>query len=109
SAHQPEDLEARPRLLAHGRDLEPNNASIQFFFGMVSVELNLPLEARKSLEQAVRLNPGNPYYNYAFGAVAAQGRNPVEALPYFQKYIEQKPDDPRGRFALGAAYFYAGN
>jgi len=108
-AYQQHDWEGALGYLAHARDLEPNNASIHFFFGMVSVELNLPLEARKSLEQAVRLSPGNPYYNYALGAVAVQGRNPSDALPYFQKYIERKPADPRGRFALGAAYFYTGN
>jgi tetratricopeptide (TPR) repeat protein len=108
-AYQQHDWEGALGYLAHARDLEPNNASIHFFFGIVSVELNLPLEARKSLEQAVRLNPGNPYYNYALGSVVVQGRNPGEAVPYFQKYIESKPDDPRGRFALGAAYFYAGN
>ena len=108
-AYQQRDWEGALGYLAHARDLEPNNASIHFFFGMVSVELNLPLEARKSLEKAVLLNPVNPFYNYALGSVVVQGRNPGEALPYFQKYIESKPDDPRGRFALGAAYFYAGN
>jgi tetratricopeptide (TPR) repeat protein len=93
--------------LAHARDLEPQNAGIHFFFGMVCVEENLALEAYNSLKQAVTLEPQNPYYNYAMGAVAVGRDDPREALPYFKKYCELKPHDPRGRFALGAAYFYS--
>jgi Tfp pilus assembly protein PilF len=71
--------------------------------------MNLPVEARKSLEEAVRFDPENAYYNYALGAVAVQGRDPADAMPYFKKYIERQPSDPRGRFALGAAHFYSAN
>jgi len=92
--------------LAHARDLEPENAAVHFFFGMVCVKESLAQEAYTSLKQAVSLDPKNPYYNYAFGAVAVQRDDPREAIPYFQKYRELKPLDLRGRFALGAAYFY---
>jgi tetratricopeptide (TPR) repeat protein len=103
------DLDGTLGYLAHARDLQPFHPGIQFFFGMVCVDLNLPIEARRSLEEAVRLDPKNPYYNYALGAVTTQGRTPSEAVPYFEKYIASKPEDPRGRFALGAAYFYGAN
>src|SRR2546426_2291662 len=93
--------------LAHARDIEPANASVHFFFGMVSVEENLAQEAYTSLKKAVSLDPANAYYNYALGAVAVGRDDPREAVPYFQKYCELKPQDPRGRFALGAAYFYS--
>lgn len=93
--------------LAHARDLDPQNAGIHFFFGMVCVEENLAQEAYSSLKQAVSLNPQNPHYNYAFGAVAVERDDPRESLPYFKKYCELKPRDPRGRFALGSAYFYS--
>ena len=93
--------------LAHARDLEPQNAAIHFFFGLVCVEENLTEEAYRSLKEAVTLDPGNAYYNYAFGAVAVQRQDASGSIPYFKKYIELKPDDPRGRFALGAAYFYS--
>jgi tetratricopeptide (TPR) repeat protein len=107
-AYQQRDHEGALGYLGHARDLEPRNAGIHFFFGMVCVELNLPIDARKSLDEAVRLDPENAYYNYALGAVAVHGR-PGESIPYFEKYIARKPDDPRGRFALGAAHFYAGD
>jgi tetratricopeptide (TPR) repeat protein len=106
-ANQQNDRKSALGYLAHARDLEPRNASIHFFFGMVCVEENLAQEAYKSLEKAVSLDPTNAYYNYAMGSVAVERDDPREALPYFQKYCELKPTDPRGRLALGAAYFYS--
>lgn len=93
--------------LAHARDLEPKNAGIHFFFGMVCVEAELPLEARRSLQEATALEPDNAYYNYALASVLLQDRDPSFSIPYFQKFLQLKPGDPRGRFSLGAAYFYS--
>lgn len=93
--------------LAHARDLEPQNAAIHFFFGMVCVEENLAQEAYTSLKKALSLNPNNPYYNYAFGAVALQRRDPREAIPAFQKYCALKPEDPQGKFSLAVTHFYS--
>ena len=106
-AYQAADLEGALGYLAHARDLEPGNAAIHFFFGMVCIELKLPPEAKQSLNEAVRLAPDNPYYHYALGAVLLQGKNSDEAIPQFKKYREARPDDPRGNFALGVAYFDA--
>lgn len=92
--------------LAHARDLEPQNAAIHFFFGMVCVEENLLQEAYVSLKEAVMLAPDNANYNYALGSVAIQRQDASDSITYFKKYVELMPDDPRGRYALGAAYFY---
>jgi predicted Zn-dependent protease len=108
-AYKQKDIDGALGYAAHARDVEPGNAAVHFFFGMLAVEKNLPIEARKSLEAAVRLAPAQPYYNYALGSVALQGRDPAEAIPYFQKFRALRPDDPRGRFALGVAYFTAGD
>ena len=91
--------------LAHARELEPQNASIHFFWGMVCVQMNLAEEAYQALKKAVSLDPNNAYYNYAMGAVALEREEPSEAILYFQKYCQLKPHDPRGRLALGSAYF----
>jgi len=104
-AYQQQDREGALGYLAHARDLDPGSAAIHFFFGLVCIELNLPLEARKSLDEAVRLDPQNAFYNYALGSVALRA-DPLQAIPYFEKYMQRKPDDPRGRFALGVAQFY---
>ena len=106
-AYQQHDRDGALGYLAHARDLDPQNAGIHFFFGVVCIELNLPLEARKSLDEAVRLDPENAYYNYALGSVALHGRDPAQAVPYFEKYIKSKPKDPRGQFGRGVARFYS--
>ena len=106
-ANQQQDDRGALGYLAHARALQPNNAAIHFFFGMVCVEMDLHQEAYESLKKAVLLVPNNPYYNYALGAVCTQRENSREAIPYFEKYCEIKPEDPRGRLALGAAYYYS--
>jgi len=105
-AYRQGDYEGALGYLAHARDLEPGNAGVHFFFGLVCVEMNLVQEAYTSLQKAVELNPGNPYYNYALGAVMMARHNVREAYPHLKKYCTLKPEDPRGRLALGAAYFY---
>ena len=91
--------------LAHAREIEPNNAAIHFFWGIVCIEQDLAEEAYQALKKAVTLDPRNAYYNYALGAVAMERENGSESIPYFQKYCELKPHDPRGRLALASAYF----
>jgi tetratricopeptide (TPR) repeat protein len=93
--------------LAHARELEPKNAAVHFFFGIVCVEQNLGAEAYDSLKKAVALAPDSAPINYAMGAVSMHRHEPSEALPYFEAYMRLAPEDPRGRFALGAALFYA--
>lgn len=104
-AYKQHDLEGTLGYLAHARDLDPKNASVHFFFGIVCIELNLPVEAKKSLQKALDLEPDNPDYNYARGSVELQGRSAWNAIPYFKKYVAARPDDPRGHFALGVAEF----
>jgi tetratricopeptide (TPR) repeat protein len=106
-SYQAGDVEGAAGYLAHARDLEPENAAIHFFFGVVCIELKLPPEAKQSLKEAVRLDPHNPYYQYALGAVLLQEKNADDAIPLFRKYRDAHPDDPRGNFALGVAYFDA--
>ncbi|NWG14506.1 MAG: tetratricopeptide repeat protein [Acidobacteria bacterium] len=107
-AYKQRDLKGTLSYLAHARDLEPKNAGIHFFFGIVCVEMELLIDANKSLKEAVELAPDNPYANYALGSVLFQSSEPRSGLPYVQKYRQLKPDDPRGRLALGAAYFQLG-
>lgn len=106
-AYQSSDLEGAAGYLAHARDLEPQNAAIHFFFGIVCVDLKLPPEAKQSLSEAVRLDSNNAVYHYALGAVLLQEKKADEAIPHFLKYRNTNPDDPHGHFALGVAYFDA--
>jgi tetratricopeptide (TPR) repeat protein len=106
-ANQQRDYRAALGYLAHARALQPENASVHFFFGMVCVEADLHQEAYESLKRAVALDPLNPYYNYALGAVCAQREDAGEAIPYFKRYCALKPRDPRGKLALGEAFYYS--
>ncbi len=108
-AREQNDLTGALGYLAHARELKPDAAPVHFFFGVVCIELDLPIEAKTSLEQALKLDPANPWYNYARGSVELQGRSAEEAIPYFQKAIAAHPTDPRYHFALGAAEFASGN
>ena len=104
-AQKQNDFKGALGYLAHARELRPDYAPVHFFFGIVCIELNLPLEAKKSLQKALDLDPGNPAYNYARGSVELQGRSAWQAIPYFKKFIAAAPNDPRGHFALGVAEF----
>ena len=106
-AFKEKDWEGALSYLAHARDLAPNDAAIHFFFGMVTVEMDLPVEAEKSLRKALELKPENPYYNYALGAVVANSRKWKEAALYFETFCREKPDDARGKLALASAYFHS--
>jgi tetratricopeptide (TPR) repeat protein len=106
-AHTQQDYQGSLGYLAHARDLDPGNASLYYYFGLVCLDLNLIAEARNAFDKAVKLEPENPSYNYAMGAASAFRHDPAEAVPYFEKYLKLKPQDPRARLALGAALFRA--
>jgi tetratricopeptide (TPR) repeat protein len=104
-AEKQKDFKGALAYLAHARDLKPDYAPVHFFFGIVCIELNLPLEAKKSLQKALDLDPNNAAYNYARGAVELQGASGWLAIPFFKKFVASRPNDPRGHFALGVAEF----
>jgi tetratricopeptide (TPR) repeat protein len=108
-AYQQRDFEGALGYLGHARDLVPGDARVHFLFGMTSEEMNLPFEARKSLEKAVELAPDNPDYRYALGLVILRFQQASPAIECFQKYLQARPGDARGRFALGVAYFQTGD
>jgi tetratricopeptide (TPR) repeat protein len=102
-----QDYQAALGYLGHARELQPDNASLHYYFGVVCLDMNLIAEARNSFEKAVKLQPENPEYNYAMGAVSSFRHDPAEAVPYFEKFVKLKPKDPRGKLAIGAALFRA--
>lgn len=108
-AYLEHDFEGALGYLGHARDLTPGDARVHFLFGMVLVEMNLPMEARRSVEKAVALDPRNPDYNYGLGSIILRARDAASAAASFRKYVEERPEDPRGHFALGVAYFAAGD
>ncbi|MFL6354926.1 MAG: tetratricopeptide repeat protein [Bryobacteraceae bacterium] len=103
------DYEGALGYLAHARDLAPDNPRIHFLFAMTAAKMNLPIEARRSLERALALDPENPGYNYAMGSVILTSRDAATAAGYLQKFVKAKPADSQGHYALGIAYFASGD
>lgn len=95
--------------LAHARDLEPKNAQIHFLFAEVAMEMDLVMQARTSLDEALKLDPNNPAYNYAMGFVILQTRDAATAASYFQKFVAAHPENAKGHYALGIAYYASGD
>lgn len=93
--------------LAHARDLQPKDPSLPYEFGVICSKLNLLEEARKAIDEAVKLAPDNPEYNLGMGTIVSLGHDPTEALPYLEKYHSLRPADPAGVLAIGVAYFRA--
>ncbi len=108
-AYKMRDLEGALAYLGHARDLVPSDARVHFLFGMVLEEMELPIEARKSVEKAVALDPRNPDYNYGLGTIILVTRESAGAVACFRNYAQARPQDPRGHFALGVAYFSVGD
>ena len=79
-AYVSSDREGALGYLAHARDLTPNDAQIHFLFGLIAMQMDLPVEARRSLERAVALDPHNPRYNYALGSAVLNSRDASESV-----------------------------
>lgn len=108
-AYRRKDYETAAAYLLRALKIEPGNAELRFFQGIVCIDLNLPGDALQSLEEAVRLNPGNAAYNYALGVAALAGGQADSAVTHFERYLALRPADPHGRLALGTAEFEASN
>ena len=93
--------------LAHARELEPDDASLAYEFGVICFKMDLYGEGRKAITEAVNMAPGNPTYNYELGMIASLGNDPSEALSYLNKFHSLRPHDETGILALGVAYFRA--
>ena len=104
-SYQKHDYQEALGYLGHARDLVPQDAAVHFFLGITAIEMDLVVEAKNSLSEAVKLEPENAYYRYALGAVLSEQRDAAQAIPHFEKYCELRPNDPRGKFAIAVAYF----
>jgi tetratricopeptide (TPR) repeat protein len=91
--------------LAHARELAPADASLPYEFGVICLKMGLLGEARKAMEQAIKLAPENPEYNLGMGTVLSFSHDPSEALPFLDKYHALRPSDSAGTLTLGATYF----
>jgi tetratricopeptide (TPR) repeat protein len=95
--------------LAHARDLQPNDASFAYEFGVLCLRLGLLGESRKAMGEAVTLSPDNPEYNLGMGTVSSFAQDATQGLPYLQRYHALRPSDPSALLSIGTTYFRAKN
>ncbi|WP_263384686.1 tetratricopeptide repeat protein [Granulicella arctica] len=95
--------------LAHARDLQPNDASFAYEFGVLTIRMGLLGESRKAMAEAVRLEPNNAEYNFGMGIVSSFSQDATQGLPYLQKYHTLRPSDPAALLSIGTSYFRAKN
>jgi tetratricopeptide (TPR) repeat protein len=93
--------------LAHARDLQPNDASFAYEFGVISLRMGLLGESRKAMDEAVKLSPDNAEYNFGMGTVSSFAQDATQGLPYLEKYHALRPSDPAALLAIGTTYFRA--
>jgi tetratricopeptide (TPR) repeat protein len=93
--------------LAHARDLQPNDASFAYEFGVLSLRMGLLGESRKAMDEAVKLSPDNAEYNFGMGTVSSFAQDATQGLPYLEKYHALRPSDPAALLAIGTTYFRA--
>ena len=91
--------------LAHARDLTPNDPQVHFLFGMTAAAMQLPVEARRSLDRALELDPKNPDYNYAMGSVVLSTRDAASASHYFERFVESAVLRPPRPLRIGHRLF----
>jgi tetratricopeptide (TPR) repeat protein len=104
-----QDYQGALGYLAHARDLQPNDASFAYEFGVLCLRMGLLGESRKAMGEAVKLSPDSPEYNYGMGTVSSFAQDATQGLPYLQKYHALRPSDPLALLAIGTTYFRAKN
>jgi tetratricopeptide (TPR) repeat protein len=107
-AYKQKDLQGSLGYLAHARDLAPANGGIHFAFGLIALQMHLPMEAQNSLKKAVEIDPQNPDFNYGMGVAGLYNRDVTMSVPYFRKLLDLR-NDPRGHYGLGLAFYYSGS
>jgi tetratricopeptide (TPR) repeat protein len=88
--------------------MRPSSGSTLVEAGKRQFEARQFEEARKSFEQAMRVEPENPFIYNALGVTYTQLRQWSIATGLFAQAIELKPDYAAAYFNRGAAYHNAG-
>jgi Flp pilus assembly protein TadD len=95
-------------LWGHAVEVTSNNSQAHNNLG-VSLQLRgRNTEARKELEEAVRLCPGNSRYQGNYGAWLAMEKKYDEALPYFEEAVRLDPNSPLLQTNLGSVLVQLG-
>ena len=101
TAAQAGDWDNALALLTEARKYEPENADVQFEFGMVALRLSLEEDAIQAFQQTLKLRNHDALALYNLGRAFMELSKFDEARQQFAKYVEIRPEDPSGYCALG--------
>jgi tetratricopeptide (TPR) repeat protein len=89
--------------LMNARKYTPDNADVQYEFGLVAHKLSLDDDAIEAFQQTLKLRKNDAAALYNLGFALMDRARFDDARQQFAKYVELRPDDPSGSCALGMA------
>lgn len=95
------DPEKALGLLSQARRYAPENADVQFGFGVLALRLSLLQDAIDAFQRTLEIRPKDPLAVYNLGRVWMGLSKFEDARQQFAEYIKIRPDDPSGYCALG--------
>jgi tetratricopeptide (TPR) repeat protein len=78
--------------------------SLFYYLALSQRRLGKRLEAKKSLEESLKLKPGNPDALNEMGLIFLDEKNLIGARAWFDKCLETRPDYPAAHYNLGLVY-----
>jgi tetratricopeptide (TPR) repeat protein len=103
SASQAHNLDYALGLLIEARKYEPDNADVQYEFGVVALKRTLIDDAIEAFQQVLKQRKNDPLAVFYLGYALLDRARLEEARQRFAQYVELRPDDPSGYGALGMA------
>jgi tetratricopeptide (TPR) repeat protein len=88
-------------LLSEAKRYAPDNADVQFEFGMVALRQSLQEDAIDAFQQTLKLRNNDALALYNLGRAFMELSKFDDARQQFAHYVEIRPDDPSGHCALG--------
>lgn len=88
-------------LLSEARDHAPDDADVQFEFGMVALHLSFQRDAIAAFQRTLQLRKNDALARYNLGRAWMEVSKFEEAREQFSEYINLHPSDPSGHCALG--------
>jgi tetratricopeptide (TPR) repeat protein len=89
--------------LLEARKYAPENADVQYEFGIAAQKLSLYDDAIEAFQQTLKLRKNDALALFYLGFALMDRARTDDARQQFAQYVELRPDDPSGHGALGMA------
>jgi tetratricopeptide (TPR) repeat protein len=96
-----QDPEEALALLLQARKTSPNDADVQFDFGMVALRMSLLPDAKQAFQQTLKLRADDAKALYGLGRTEMALADYEAAQVTLLRYCDLRPADASGHYALG--------